>query len=193
MRSKSQYIEIDALVAIGILIIGLIYLKTLATTDTIAKPMTHYSIEAVKLLRTLKIEDVSPALLSEMQASQFSAYVDTSYNLARQIGIMYIKTELDSDSIIPTNEERNFDSDLIQFALESQIPNEFGYGVYLVQNLADPNDAEKIYSRNGEDPALEDDIAVSRLVIIGINPYQQAQGGDPFQFWPSVLEVRVWG
>jgi len=182
MRSKGQYLEIDAIVAISILILGLIYLRTLTSSDAITKPLTHYSVESVKLLRTLKTSDLDASLLTAMQSSQFSSSVDVDYNLGRQIGVMYIVTEAGS----PTSEEADFDKDMVQFALDSQIPQEFGYGVWL------QDDVDPIYVR-GSLPTTEQDIGTAKMVIAGIDPYVQAQGGNPFQDWPTILEVRVWG
>jgi hypothetical protein len=118
-KKKGQYFEIDALIAIGILIVGLIYIRNLGTTTVDMTQNDQYSSESVKLVRNMRLGDLGADILAHYKNSSLSYYTNENYTVAKQIGIYYFM------------KNQTLAADLSKIVLESLIPSDYQYGVWI--------------------------------------------------------------
>ncbi len=149
-KRKTQYFEIDALIAIALLIAGLIYVKSLSVGQVKSEQNEEYSRECIKLLTTLKVNDLDPDTRNMLANSLLGRYTHDNFTLAKQIAIYLIEGN------------RSLAENVTRIVLDSLIPFDYGYGIW----IRDKSNESVIYNRSL--PREEQDIAIARTMITGL-------------------------
>ncbi|MBR9700153.1 hypothetical protein GOV09_06865, partial [Candidatus Woesearchaeota archaeon] len=81
-RRKGQYFEIDALIAIAILVSGLIYVKTINIEPGSFDRTQMYDRNAIKLLRTKQVGDLPINYIIALENGSLAAFTDRDFSIA---------------------------------------------------------------------------------------------------------------
>jgi hypothetical protein len=172
-NKKSQFFEIDAIIAIGILIAGLIYLKQLTSEQPIKEDINKYSEESAKLLKTMKVNDLNVDNITAIKANCKEEFVDINSSLSKQIALCYF---LEQGADKPTAKA------IVISSLDKFIPNEYGYKVV----LRSPDENATIYQSQKPET---DDLAVARTMVTDL---LQVDPNTKIEWTPALIEIQVW-
>ena len=149
-RRKSQFFEIDAMIAIAVLIAGIIYVKNIDVTQPEIGQGRVYSEESIKLLRTMRIMDLDESVIAMLEDSGMAKYTNRNFTLAKQISIYFIK----GDKSLAENLTKTIFDDLI--------PLNYGYSIVMMSDGIE----SLIYNRSW--PRNDQNIAVAKTMITGL-------------------------
>ncbi len=149
-KKKGQFFEVDALIAIGILVIGLAYIRSLSVDAPQITRNEGYSEESAKLLRTLTVGDLDPDVIENLTTSDLGYLTELNFTVAKQIAIYHFE------------DYPGLASNLTRVILDSLIPSDFGYQV----RVRSGDSSQVVYQRG--DPSGKGDFAVSRTMITGL-------------------------
>ncbi|MBD3163611.1 hypothetical protein GF323_00245 [Candidatus Woesearchaeota archaeon] len=170
-RKKSQYFEIDAIVAITLLIVGFIYIRSLTLEHATIQQNEGYSSECVELLRNLKVSDLDPQTRQMLFSSNLARYTEMNNSLAKQIAIYY------------SEKNRSLAVNLTRLVLDQFIPQKFGYSVVIRSS----NNESVIYNRTLDQNF--DNLAVTRTMITGLHQDKAIKGNLATLFLDDVNNI----
>ena len=171
-KKRGQYFEIDAIIAIAILIVGFIYVKSLQTTQPNLDQNREYSQSCVNILRDQKVRTLETPMKNYLIASNLSDYTNDNNSVSQQIAVYYIMGN------------KTLAANLTEYILDDLIPPTSGYEII----LKNPNEY-LVYRRDG--PQYIKQLSVGRTLISGIQEVS-VSSQTPFLWGPIILECRVW-
>jgi hypothetical protein len=147
-RKRGQYFEIDAIIAIIILIAGLIYINQLKLDVTDITQHKEYADEVAGFLKNVKMGELSDEFLEV-----FSDY-DEDLSIGEQIYSFHLESNDDAE-------------DLAGRALDQFVSSTFSYGIWIIEG----DTVTEIYNMDYADNLPN--IAVSRILVTG-SDFQRA-------------------
>ena len=98
-KRRAQFFEIDAIIAIGLLFIGLMYVRSLTAESNEIVQSQHFSDDSVELFRTMtvsELKDISPALLTSIESGVITApFTNRTFSLGKQVAMYYFQADIE--------------------------------------------------------------------------------------------------
>ena len=148
-RKKGQYFEVDALIALTLLISGLIYVRNIDIQKIPMKFHSQYSQQIINLLTTVKVADLDKEYINLILSSNLTDYINDNNSIAKQAIIFMMKGN------------KSLAMNITSGLINPFIPQNFQYALWLKYN-----GIELIY--NSSEIDYESDISVSKTLITGI-------------------------
>ena len=181
-KRRAQFFEIDAIIAIGLLFIGLMYVRSLTAESNEIVQSQHFSDDSVELFRTMtvsELKDISPALLTSIESGVITApFTNRTFSLGKQVAMYYFQADIernrDPPNIAVANTFEDSAKDITKAVLDRLIPAEFGYNA----SLRSADSQIEVYSRAGESNTEEtsENVVLSKTLITGLQQDQPLRG-----------------
>lgn len=149
-KRKGQFFEMDAIVAISLLIVGLIYVRNLEMFQPTIDQNKDFSRESIRLFRTLKVANLNESVIIELEQSHLGIYTNRNFSIAKQIGIYFFMNN------------KTLAANLTNLILDSLIPLNYGYSVVI------QSEGNESLITNRSWPGEYDNMAVTRTMITGL-------------------------